>query len=154
MYIIDVEASGLDPESYPIQIGWQHRADLGKFGEILISPHADWVFWSKDAELIHNIPRERLSDGMEISEACHLLNNAFGSSTVYSDAVQADGFWLGRLFSAANIESSFTVGSVFDLVKNEKLSEFRKRLYRQSRPHTALADARAINDVVNYFIPY
>lgn len=154
MYIIDVEASGLDPESYPIQIGWTHRGDTYRCGEILIAPHPDWVYWSPDAELVHKIPRESLANGMEISEACHLLNKTFGPRPVYSDAYTADSFWLSRLFDTAGVEPDFTVRSVFSLVAEDRRYEFEKRLHRKPRPHTALEDARIICDAVNFFVPY
>lgn len=154
MYVIDVEASGLDIQSYPIQIGWQHRGDARKFGEILIEPHFDWNYWDPAAESIHKIPRSSLAKGMLIDDACHLLNEVFGNSVVYSDAYQADGFWIERLFSTAGIDQKFKIGSVFDLIDAEKQSEFTKCLRRQARPHRALADARIISDTVNYFAEY
>lgn len=155
MYIIDVEASGLAEESYPIQIGWQHRGDLGRFGEFLISPHPDWVYWDDYAEKkIHHISRQSLLTGMDVVDACKLLNEKFGHYPVFSDAHEADGFWLSRLFDAAHIEPMFQVRSVFSLVPVEKHYDFEKRLRKQPRPHQALADARIISDAVNFFAPY
>lgn len=155
MYIIDVEASGLHDESYPIQIGWQHRGDLNRFGEILIRPHPDWVYWDESAEKrIHHISRQQLLSGMDIVDACHLLNDLFERSPVYSDCNSADGFWIERLFEAGHVEQRFDVRSVYDLVSDENLSDFQKKLRSSERPHTALADARIISDIVNFFVPY
>lgn len=155
MYIIDVEASGLSDESYPIQIGWQHRGDLARFGEILIHPHPDWVYWDSSAEeRIHHISRQELLSGMDIVDACHLLNEKFERSPVYSDCNSADGFWIERLFETAHVEQRFEVGSIYDLIPDEKLKSFRKKLMARDKPHTALADARIISDVVNFFVPY
>lgn len=155
MYIIDVEASGLSDQSYPIQIGWQHRGDLARFGEFLIRPHPDWVYWDETAEKrIHHISRLQLQSGKDIVDSCHLLNDLFAREPVYSDCQSADAFWIDRLFDTANIERRFDIDSVYDLVSDEKLRNFRKKLAAQPRPHTALADARIISDVVNFFVPY
>lgn len=155
MYIIDVEASGLSEESYPIQVGWQHRGNLSKFGEILLFPHADWVYWDEAAEhRIHHISRQQLRSGMDIIEACHYLNQVFATTPVYSDCNSADGFWINRLFETAHIEQRFDIKSIYSLIPKEKMDAFTKRLMAREKPHTALADARIISDVVNYFVPY
>lgn len=155
MYIIDVEASGLSDQSYPIQIGWQHRGDLNRFGEILICPHPDWVYWDESAEKrIHHISRQQLLSGEDIVDACHFLNKTFERQPVYSDCNSADGFWVDKLFTTAHVEQRFEIKSIYDLISDEKMSSFKQKLMARDKPHTALADARIISDVVNFFVPY
>lgn len=155
MYIIDVEASGLSDESYPIQIGWQHRGDFSRFHEVLIRPHPDWVYWDEDAEnRVHHISRQSLLSGIDIEDACRLLNDTFRRTPVYSDCNSADGFWIDRLFTTAHIKQEFEIKSIYDLIPKDKMRAFKKRLMAREKPHTALADARIISGVVNYFVPY
>ncbi|MEH6628750.1 MAG: hypothetical protein V7739_20100 [Motiliproteus sp.] len=55
MIIVDIEASGLSPDSYPIEIAWvDTRTDA--CDAFLINPETaccDWDYWNYDAEKIH-----------------------------------------------------------------------------------------------------
>jgi len=50
---LDVEASGLGPDSFPIEIGWAILG--GPAGSVLIKPAPDWSqdAWDETAEDLH-----------------------------------------------------------------------------------------------------
>jgi len=58
-FIIDVEASGFGPMSYPIEIGI--AMESGKRYSILILPADEWTYWDEEAEKVHLITRDTLA---------------------------------------------------------------------------------------------
>ncbi|TAN58924.1 MAG: hypothetical protein EPN20_15730 [Magnetospirillum sp.] len=102
LLFVDVEASGLAPESYPIEVGW---ADLdGKTGSILIRPALGWTHWDSDAELMHCISRARLAEkGTDPTVAAKHVAEIFKDRTLISDSPDYDGRWLAKLFGVADL---------------------------------------------------
>ena len=99
---IDLEASGLGPFSWPIEVGW--ALEDGVTDAVLISPAPSWSMdaWDLKAERLHGISPRVLSDlGLDPAEACERIEAALAGRTVYSDAPDWDGFWMLRLFQAA-----------------------------------------------------
>jgi hypothetical protein len=95
LLFIDIEASSLDPDSYPIEVGWASVAGSGGF---LIRPEQAWTDWSPAAELVHGIRRETLlAAGIQATQpAARILELATGRFLV-SDAPSFDFGWLGQL---------------------------------------------------------
>ena len=58
-YIIDVEASGLQSESYPIEVAWCD-IDTCCASSFLIKPARSWTVWDKKAEALHGLSRDLL----------------------------------------------------------------------------------------------
>lgn len=112
---IDVEASGLkQPESYPIEVGWADS--LGNSESFLIRPLPHWTYWDEAAEELHSITREQLwEEGIPVDEAAWRLDAMLGVESVYCDALDYDGFWLGQLFRAAGREPAFRLADVYQL---------------------------------------
>lgn len=114
----DIEASGLDSDSYPIELGWAIPIDdtCIDVDSTLIRPLPHWQFWSADAEAIHKIPRRRLeTDGCDAVEAARRAEAALSGHTVYSDNPEYDGFWLDRLYQDVGLERRFKLLSLLDL---------------------------------------
>ncbi|WP_210397374.1 exonuclease domain-containing protein [Motiliproteus sediminis] len=151
MIIIDVEASGLDTRSYPIEIGWVclKTDDSDRF---LINPDTSlepWDHWSTEAQKLHNLSRRTLIDeGLDVRDACARLNQALAGKVVLSDSEQWDGWWIQRLFLGAGLtqpnDQAFVVQYLFEHFHPLWHSELRARLDAAHRPHHALEDARAI----------
>lgn len=147
-WIIDLEASGLDRKSYPIEVGITNGTISAQW---LISPEKNWTFWCEKAAKIHNIPRQLLlSEGLPIKQVCHELNEILDQSTVYSDAQEWDSFWLQVLFNAANTPQAFTVKSIEVFLKtptlinqyiDKKQAVLDQGVYQY---HRALDDAKII----------
>src|SRR5260221_57598 len=67
--IVDIESSGLGPESWPVSIAW-HILESCAEGHLLIKPAATWHGWQEEAEEIHGISRARLKrEGMAPADA-------------------------------------------------------------------------------------
>jgi len=144
---IDLEASGLSANSWPIEIGWvvnDHEAQ-----SILLKPEPNWPLsaWDYSAEKLHGISQKRLAqDGINCAQACKLVNDALEETDVYSDAPDWDGFWLLRAFHAAGTKPSFKLKDYSKLILSI-LPEDRNALFRQAdaispRTHRAAADAK------------
>ena len=71
--ILDVEASGFGSDSFPIEIGVK-RSDGARFCR-LIKPYQSWTHWNSEAESLHGITRDVLSQyGIDGREVCIQLN--------------------------------------------------------------------------------
>ncbi len=113
---IDLEASGLGAQSWPIEAGW---CFVGKAPEtMLIKPADSWSMaaWDPNAEALHGLSIDAIKkSGRTVKEICDALNQALEGAAVYSDAPDWDGFWLYRLFSAASERMRFTLSDFADL---------------------------------------
>ena len=149
-YIIDIEASGLGPGSYPIEIGL--ALERGQRYCSLIRPAPEWVKWDHRAEMVHRISRDLLlHDGRPVAEVAHQLNRLLEGKVVFSDAWGVDNPWIIELFASAGVEQRFSV-SALEMILNEKQielwSETRDRVARDLglRRHRASNDALIIQE--------
>lgn len=154
MIIVDVEASGLNQESYPIEIAWQDSKKPENFDSFLIVPLAHWTHWDDYAENeIHHIPRELLFDsGITANEACSRLNSALKNEVIYSDALEYDQRWIMRLFNETELKPTFNFGSVIDLLPKGGYSKYSQLLESAPVEHRALDDARQIAAWVHHIL--
>lgn len=153
MIIIDIEASSLSEESYPIEIGWAHRHDPNQVDEFLIRPEPTWTDWAPEAQAVHGIAQEELRNhGISVHEAINRLNRYLEDKIVYSDRPGSELNWLIRLYRAGGFDSvPFHVRPVTSLLPPSKVESFWRRLGATSTPHRALADARRIIKTLNYY---
>jgi hypothetical protein len=147
-HFIDFEASGIAPDSYPIEVAVVYPG--GEF-QALIQPAPYWDHWSHDAQDMHGISREQLNrDGRPVLEVAEAMNELFGGKTLCSD-VPTDCFWLKVLYEAAGIEPTFKVQPVEALAGREAATEICRRLPIR-KGHRALMDAKALAlAVASYF---
>lgn len=117
--VLDVEASGFDPHSYPIEVGFV-TGDGKRFSR-LIRPYPDWSHWCDDAEATHQLSRAELvengTDGKQVAEE---LNQWLSSQTVYTDGWVLDKPWLIKLFDRARVPMSFWVSPI-EMVLSEPM---------------------------------
>lgn len=145
---IDLEASGLNAQSWPIEVGWCFPGVAPKAH--LVRPSSNWIdaAWDPRAEALHGISRSELdAGGVQPAELCRLLNDELSLCTVYSDAPDWDGFWLYRLFGAAGRKQRFELRDfreAFDGVPDAAM-DAHKRAAMQLAPHTH----RAAPDVLH-----
>ncbi|WP_158682557.1 hypothetical protein [Pseudomonas sp. XWY-1] len=143
-HYVDFEASGIAPDSYPIEIAVVHPA--GEY-QSLIKPVRYWQHWSYDAQDMHGITREQLlSDGKPAATIAQELNELFAGQYLVSDA-REDSHWFEALYDAAELDPTFTVATVEQMVGPEHAAA----IYYQmpiKRGHRALADAQALRDTV------
>ncbi|EXJ13017.1 MULTISPECIES: 3'-5' exonuclease [Nitrincola] len=153
MQVIDIEASGLDPDlSYPIEIGVYDTQHPETSISFLIKPDASWEYWDSNAESIHNISRNLLDkEGISLEDACDRLNLGI-DQVVISDAPDFDYMWLQRLFDKASKPMRFKVSGFYSFLTPEQQSQLNRHLDIQERPHRALADARMIGQALRPFL--
>jgi hypothetical protein len=109
--ILDVEASGFGPSSYPIEIGVVLE-DGAKYCS-LVAPVPGWTHWDQSAERIHHVSRELLAArGKPVARVADELNGLLADRTVYTDGWVVDLPWMLRLFEAARQPSRFTVSAL------------------------------------------
>jgi len=105
--IIDFEASGLESDSYPIQVAW----NMGdKVHSHFINPDfvPAWQGWSMASEDVHGLSREFLrTHGEHPHDVANCMQKSMGKGLIYSDAVGFDENWCNRLFAETSIERSF-----------------------------------------------
>jgi len=135
MIIMDIEASGLSDESYPIEIAWK-SVDGSLQDEFLIRPANDWTYWDGiAAELTHNLTIDDLKErGISVRTAAERLNDKLRNEMVMSDGINWDTFWITKLFSRAGFKQQF---ELLPLPSIETRNVYRK--------HRAMAD---VNDLI------
>lgn len=109
---LDVEASGLGGDSYPVEVGWV-TDDEAPPGSLLVRPHESWTFWSGVAQAMHGLTREILErEGLPVAAVCDRVEAACAGRLVVSDAHAFDDWWLRRLYGAAGRSKAWQVGNV------------------------------------------
>lgn len=145
-YIIDVEASGFGPDSYPIEVGLA-LGDGQRYCS-LIRPAEDWVQWSHEAESVHGISRQLLhKKGKSIKEVACELNGLLAGCTVYSDGWVVDDPWLIKLFARAGIDRKFLMYDILTIL-NERTLEHWHDIKNQVVIESNLKRHRASNDAL------
>jgi DNA polymerase III subunit epsilon len=101
LLIIDFEASGLRPGSWPIELGMGWRKDDGTWAieSKLIRPHPSWSMnlWDADAEAVHGISRDELEGAPTPEEVAEWYLDMAKGRQVTSDFPDLDGLWARRL---------------------------------------------------------
>lgn len=152
--ILDIEASGFGPGSYPIEVGVA-LAD-GRPLVRLIKPMGHWTHWQERAEQIHGISRQRLfEEGENPREIAVELNGLLNSRTVYTDGWGVDLSWLSLLFHEANVVQGFRLESIYALLREDQLdqwSEHRARVLEITgmEPHRAGTDVLIVQATFSY----
>lgn len=151
--VIDFEASGLDPMSYPIEAGVAVAPGSGAqiaTWSTLIRPAPQWLEtcgWDPDAQRIHGISRRDLRDAPTACEVAQMLNDRLAPiGKAFCDGGHYDALWLRVLFEAAGIDPAFTlrdIGHLFTLDPGAG-RRYREIITRDKPPHRAGPDARRI----------
>ena len=146
--VLDIEASGFGPDSYPIEVGCV-LADATAFCT-LIRPEPGWAHWDPLVEKVHHISRDTaVKHGRSALDVARLLNDKLHSLTVYSDGWANDYSWLGTLFEAAGLSPSFRLENLRALLSDREANHWhvvKQQVAREMRlqRHRASADARLL----------
>lgn len=149
-YIIDIEASSLGSNSYPIEVGFV----LGNGTKFctLIKPADDWQDWDISAEQTHKISRNTLMmHGKPIKEVAQTLNEMLEGLTLYSDGWAVDKPWLTKLFFRAGLTMAFTVSPLEMILSEEQMEKWHATkddiiLSNDLTRHRASTDAWVIQE--------
>ena len=153
MIILDVEASGLHDESYPIQVAL-YDSESGDSESFYIKPAESWVYWDEEAQTIHNIPRKLLDDvGISLDESVKRICDFMAQkneTVMYCDAPDFDGFWLNRLFTEVDYgDANLSIDNVLSICDHkEEIDQIIDIMRKQNRPHDALDDCKMIWEAV------
>lgn len=147
--IIDIEASGLHINSYPIEIAVLIQGNIHSW---LITPETEWTYWNSTAESLHGISRQTLmADGLSAIQVAEELNELMETSSgvLYSDAVQWDADWLKTLYDTTESVQQFNLLPIEALLSAEEKANFNlnlKDIIRsgQYRQHRAEEDVKII----------
>lgn len=147
---LDIEASGLSSDSYPIEIGvvlpdnssWCH----------LIKPAESWNHWNQEAQKLHHITQENLlSHGKDIRAIAESLNDLLNDKIAYSDCWVLDDRWLQKLYAEARLTPSFRLRDIMHILKEDDFmhwetikSTIAKELNIER--HRATNDARILQE--------
>ena len=114
---VDLEASSLLPESFPIEIAWVFEDGTGE--SHLIRPADNWLDvsgdhlgWSAESEQIHGISLETLlRDGEPADVVARRAAAVLSVSKVltFSDSPPSDGYWLQKLLDVGGIRHTASV---------------------------------------------
>ena len=139
---IDLEASSLSVNSWPVEFGWC-SADLCA-DSFLIRPMERWSDWSVMSEMIHGISRETLRDrGIDAEQAAREINRVCHGRQVLSDNPQADADWLRQLFHDVGVRQDFVLQDSRQL---ENMAAVMSKL--------ALGEAQGLQDRVKSAFPH
>ncbi|ELP6119266.1 TPA: hypothetical protein I7730_01420 [Vibrio vulnificus] len=153
MVIIDIEASGLGVNSFPIEIAWKDP-NTNEYESFLIDPTSVdyWDDWDHNAACVHGISFEELAlNGIHPIEAAQRLNSQLCGSIAYSDGFGTDTMWLSVLYEAVGIEPTFELRCLYTYMVNNKLSVplFKSQMLSSKTPHRALPDVEKIVESAN-----
>ncbi|MBX8556756.1 hypothetical protein K5D43_19985 [Pseudomonas cichorii] len=139
-FFIDFEASGLAPDSYPIEVAVV-SSDI-TFSS-LIQPARYWTHWSYDAQDMHGLSQDQLREqGDAPVGVARRMNQLFSGQILCSDSPQ-DTFWLDVLYEAAELTPTFQLKPLESFVGRQAASDIY-RLLPTTRIHRALPDASAL----------
>lgn len=146
---IDIEASGLHFDAYPIEIALSLN---GQSHAWLIQPEPGWVYWSEQAEALHGLSRVWLqTHGLPAREVARQLNRVLAETdgVVYSDACAWDEDWLNTLFHASGEIREFHILPLGELLAVHQQALFQAALAQihqsgQFRRHRAAGDVAAL----------
>ena len=154
--LIDIEASGLGPDSYPIEIAYS--PEDGTYRSTLINPDTGdgWDEWDPLAEALHGISRAHaVEQGQDVMAVANQLNEALGTGVWYTDAYDQDFAWMTRLYEAVLLEPSFRLASLQGLLEQQGkgLAAKYDELAAMDEPaHRAEADLQRIRELLRQVV--
>lgn len=146
---LDFEASSLDRNSWPIEVGlsWiDNRREIQTF-ESLIRPAPHWSedAWSQASALVHNIPRSSLKNAPRVEVVAQGLLEALAGRIALSDAPPFERHWLDQLLGAAGVTTDVQIEDfeaiTLSAFSPRALDFLYERLERVVAPHRAGADS-------------
>lgn len=111
MALLDVEASGLMPGSFPVEVAWL----AGSRGSAVIDPSGHWdeSRWDPDAEAMHGLSVQQVRRlGRHPKAVAAALDRALRGRVAFTDSPCHDAAWLDMLHQAAGIPRRYRVDSI------------------------------------------
>ncbi|MDA9004068.1 hypothetical protein N9J26_01115 [bacterium] len=147
--IIDIEASGLHADSYPIEIAVLIDGHTRAW---LVKPEPQWTYWNDTAESIHGMTRDYLFEhGLPVAQVADELKHHVNGAELFSDAVTWDADWADTLFFNSHSIRNFCISSIYEFMTDEQVEAFKENKVRLAacgryREHRAEEDVRLIHE--------
>ncbi|MGC0222771.1 hypothetical protein [Pseudooceanicola nitratireducens] len=149
---LDLEASSLAPDGWPIEIGltWIDELDELVTWSSLIRPHPTWSIaaWCADSEAIHRLTLADLSVARPAEEVAAEANAMFADRLMISDGRIADARWLDQLLATAGRNREMPIldfdASALRRFEGDALDALYISLTRRRAPHRAGPDSRRL----------
>ncbi len=152
--IIDIESSGLGPDSWPVSIAW-HILETGAEGHLLIKPAPNWRGWQHEAEAIHGISQASLkTDGVPLDAVARQLAAALEDADLHSDAPALDQGWLDMIFAADGTLAAPSIhryGDLFPGAGRQEYQVYVRQAGERLAEWKALADVRQLAAAVELY---
>lgn len=146
-FFIDFEASGIAPDSYPIEVA---VVSSETYFNSLIKPARYWTHWSFDAQDVHGLFQDQLhQEGDTPVAVARNINQLFSGQVLCSDSPQ-DVFWFDVLYEAADLRPTFGLKPLEVFVGRQAASDIY-RLLPTTRHHRASNDATALMNACRVF---
>ncbi|UOA15971.1 hypothetical protein DSM109990_02822 [Sulfitobacter dubius] len=149
LVFIDLEASSLSEDSWPIELGicWLDEREKLRTGSKLIKPHPSWPSsaWSDASQKIHRITLAELENADDATDVAKWAFEVLADALLVSDAVDFDQRWLNRLMDTTSSSRSLKLISVQEAARqcfsSDAMSMFFRAYARGHSTHRAADDA-------------
>lgn len=146
---LDFEASSLDPNSWPIELGvsWITTDFQVETYASLIKPSLDWSeeAWSPISAEVHNIPRQDLVTAPSVDVVARDFLTILGDRIALSDAPAFERHWLETLLEAAQLINNVQIqdfdATTFQTFPDAALDHIYERMTRGRTKHRAGDDS-------------
>lgn len=146
---IDLEASSLSAESWPIELGlcWLDERQKLRIISKLIKPDPSWPIesWSLRSQRVHKIDLDELQCAEDATEVAQWALGRLEGAMLLSDAAAHDNRWLGVLMATIGQPDALKVESIQEEVRRrfegDAMSMFFKANSAGGSAHRAAPDA-------------
>lgn len=146
---IDLEASSLSAESWPIELGfcWLDERQKLRTASKLIKPHPSWPMeaWSTRSQRVHGITLDELKGAEDAAEVAKWALGRLEGSLLLSDAAEFDQRWLSVLMATIGQRDVLKVESIQEEVRKQFRGDAMSMFFRADAnggsAHRAAADA-------------
>ena len=152
LVFLDIEAAGLAPGAWPIEIGLACILPSGGIvsDSELIRPDPTWQedLWSPESAEVHRIPRQMLDTAPEATDVAAWTMERLAGRVAVSDAPEYDGRWLRTLLLTVETDPVVRIVDFDRLVAMAFDTARLRRVYHAldllPTPHRAAPDAERL----------
>ncbi|SNS07346.1 hypothetical protein [Antarctobacter heliothermus] len=152
VFFLDLEASSLAPNGWPIEIGltWIDELDELVTWSSLIRPHPSWstTAWCAEAEAIHRLTQAYLGIARPAEEVAAEANAMIADRLMISDGRKADARWLDQLLATAEHARGLPIldfdATAMRRFEGDALDALYTSPTRRRAPHRAGPDSRRL----------
>ncbi|MBD8615182.1 hypothetical protein IFT69_15925 [Pseudomonas putida] len=142
---LDIEASGLTAESYPVSIGVAGNDQAWIW---YVTPLGEWVEWCEIAAGIHGIDRDfLLSQGRDPFLVAREMNAIFKGRSLMVNSEWDQG-WLAKLFDESSVRCAFEVKRLDQVFAASVCHSINDAFESAEVPHEADKDATVLREAI------